>query len=308
VPEDAKTGEALVVGGVSQVLEPLSRGLDIVLDCKACEVHHSRDGATVVTNQDTFMAKHVIIAVPNGVLKNNHISFYPPLAPPIQRSICALDAGLMDVVILRFAKQFWPSDVFVLGVPPLPEAAATANTQHSPHKGLSDVMMTQVKRGGGDGGGAACGEFPSSCLFSSFMNLTMSRTDQCPLLLGQVYGRRAMQLEGMSNQEVASAALQSLRVIFGAEAIAPIGCVFHKWGSDEMAYGSWNSAAVGVNSQDLFDFKLPAECHLSSCLQFAGEWTESMQMGLLQGAYASGERAADHIIRMHRTAFVGRSG
>lgn len=319
MPFDAESGEALVVGGVSQILDHLSCGLDILLNCKVREVHYDSPSPMIVTDKENFTANHIIVAVPNGVLKHNQITFYPPLSSHIQRSICALDAGLMDVVILRFAERFWPSDVFVFGVPPMSNVSATADMSYSSHKGLSDVIRDRIQR---ETGGSACDsgdsdeesgfEFPSSCLFSSFMNLTMSRPDNCPLLLGQVYGRRAIQLERMSNEDVASAALECLRIIFGDDASAPVGCVFHKWGSDDLAYGSWNSVAVGVNSRDLFNFKLPIECHGSCSLQFAGEWTEPMQMGLLQGAYASGERAADHIIKhtnmQHLGVVVNQSG
>lgn len=270
---------------------------------------------TVQTSHGVMTARHVIVAVPNGVIKYHHIRFNPPLPLPVSHYVNALDAGLMDVVVLRFEEQFWPSDVFVFGIPPDREVSATASPL-SNHSGLSDIMRDRIQwkmglRKGGDSCAVTSegleedfGGVPPDSLFSSFMNLTMARKDTCPLLLGQVYGRRALQLETMSPGEVAGIAHESLKMIFGLDIPKPIGCFFHKWGLDEWAYGSWNSLKVGADTKDLYDFKSPVYCQSvhnrsCSCLQFAGEWTDPSKMGLLQGAYATGERAADHILSQH---------
>lgn len=349
VPDDAAMGEGLVMGGISQILKPLSRGVDIVLNCPVSDViwkqtdcirpivhrncppcnlsyEDSFDKITLVTKQGNMQAKHCIVTVPCGVLKHGDINFHPPLPGHIQDSIDILQPGLMDIVVFRFATQFWPSDVFLFGVPPTNETSATrtdraefefSDKSRRRSRSMSETSTHSSSQSEWDYGEKDTDLLPSvdlppDCLFSSFMNLAKSRADNCPLLLAQVYGRRARIVEGMTPQALADAAVSTLKMIFGDDIPAPIGVSTHPWGRDQYAYGSWNNYRVGVTRQDISEFTFPMACpyrqEKSLCIQLAGEWTHPSKMGLLQGAYETGARCANHIINSHSPRPTGTTG
>mmetsp|Transcript_4110 Transcript_4110/g.6363 ORF Transcript_4110/g.6363 Transcript_4110/m.6363 type:complete len:586 (-) Transcript_4110:237-1994(-) len=351
VPDDAAHGEGLVIGGISQILPKLAEGVDIVLNCPVSDIRwkkpedpasksyksltHSQcfhcstaldncaSEITLVTPKGDISAKHVIVAVPCGVLKRGTLRFHPPLPPSIQNSIDILQPGLMDIVVFRFAEQFWPSDVFVFGVPPTEFHSATHPRNSQAIHEYADFAYRRSTRAMSEGSNQSnhsshsdwdYGEdetslyehipIPPNCLFSSFMNLSQSRLDGSAVLLAQVYGRRARIVESMTPQELSAAAVSTLKMIFGDNVPSPVGCATHKWGRDEFCFGSWNNFRVGVTLQDIFQFTLPVSCPLGEespcCLQMAGEWTHSTKMGLMQGAFETGERCARHIISHHK--------
>jgi hypothetical protein len=344
VPDDAAGGEGLVMGGISQILKPLSTGVDIILscpvvdiiwkeadcmrpmghpNCQLCKLSYedSFDKIILNTAKGAMRAKNCIVTVPCGVLKHGDINFHPPLPGHIQDSIDILQPGLMDIVVFRFDTQFWPSDVFLFGVPPTNETSAT-RTNRAEFE-FSDVSNRRRSRSMSEcsshsSQSASCSDWdygekdtdllpsvdlPPDCLFSSFMNLSKSRDDKCPLLLAQVYGRRARIVESMTPQALADAAVSTLKMIFGDDIPAPIGVTTHPWGRDQYAYGSWNNYRVGVTRQEISEFTFPMACpnrqDKSLCIQFAGEWTHPTKMGLLQGAYETGARCANHIVNSH---------
>ena len=71
----------------------------------------------IVTTEDgkTFVADAAVIAVPLGVLKSGTITFEPKLPDWKQEAINQLGVGIMNKIILRFEKVFWPQ-VELLGV------------------------------------------------------------------------------------------------------------------------------------------------------------------------------------------------
>lgn len=298
-PED-EHGEALVVGGISQILTPLSRNEDIVLNCPVREVIWNpiddSEPMAIVTDRGEMKAWNVIVTAPLGCLKENTISFQPSLPSKTEQAIDALHMGLLSVVVFRFHSIFWPESCLNFGVPPSStydwsRISETHNAVEFNHR-----------------------EYPPTDLFYSFLSLSATRPDKCPLLLAYVYGSRARQVERMSEEDISAAAFSSLQTIFGHDvALPPVRCVLHRWGLDPYARGSYSVLAVGANREAMEALSAPVnrkkspctssgeDCPFSTCsLQFAGEATEFELIGLLQGAYASGERAARRIIQKKR--------
>lgn len=301
-PDESEHGEALIKGGISQILPVLQAGLDVRLHCAVKEImwggececerkergwktffsSHAREQAccgctqpirvkvgssssTVISSdsacRDTkqevgggdggeiLSAWNVIVTVPMGCLKHGSILFTPPLPADKAAAISTIGVGLLEVVVFRFKESFWPADRKIFGVPP---SAAYAWSAESPTEG------------GGEGGEEVV--FPLDELFYSFISLSHARCDdEYSLLLAYVHGRRAKQLEQMHERDVAQAAVLSLQMIFGDEAVTPpVGCVFHKWGQDPYSRGSYCATTPGTSAQVMQAMATPLCCSSSS--------------------------------------------
>ena len=386
-PAESTHGEALVKGGISQILPVLQADLDVRLQCPveeimwggeceakqcskscfpsrgrahtACRVNapiRVRVGTSNMNNNtssananNTHMAQggrglgegegggeilsawNVIITVPMGCLKQDSICFTPPLPTDKTRAIATIGVGLLETVVFRFRESFWPADRKVFGVPPSAEYAWSGEAFAETEKEESDD----------DGVDEDAGlVFPLDELFYSFNALSHARGDDSNLLLAYVHGRRAKQLEQMSEEDIARAVVLSLQMIFGNEVVtSPIGCVFHKWGQDPYSRGSYCATSPGTSPQVMQVMATPLCCaqpaggfkrltvgsdgscgsrscsssggssssgigtsdsRRQACLQFAGEGTDFARTGLVQGAYHSGTRAAQHILKCHK--------
>ncbi len=303
---DDEYGEGILCRGTHKLLDPLVDGVDIRLNSAVIRVDWSDPDATneisITTScGDTIYATNVISTVSLGVLKYGNIRFQPPLPALVVDSINRCEMGLLDIVVLRFDTVFWPQDKTLFAAcPPIP-ADDNVNMQNNNQFSSASTTSTQCTH-------------PRNDLFSHFYNLTLFRSQfdaNTPLLMAEVSGDKARIIECMSHEEIADAAVETLKIIFGsALSERPVGCVVHKWGTDEFAYGSWNNYVIGVSPQCIQNLCEPlCSCntnslfsshHLSkTCLQFAGEGTSMLKMGTLQGAYESGERAARHILKHH---------
>jgi len=107
-------GDVLFPQGYDQLLAPLMAGLDIRTNqmVKAIRVN---DGVTVETDTDTFTADYAVVTIPLGVLKQNLITFDPPLEPWRQTVIDTLHMGVLNKTYLRFDAPFWDLDVEAIG-------------------------------------------------------------------------------------------------------------------------------------------------------------------------------------------------
>jgi monoamine oxidase len=62
----------------------------------------------VVTSQGDFLAEHVLVTVPLGVLKKVAITFTPLLPTAKRTAISRMGVGAFNKVILQFPTRFWP--------------------------------------------------------------------------------------------------------------------------------------------------------------------------------------------------------
>lgn len=96
--------------GYRQVIAPLAQGLKLHLGHVVQEVFHDQAGVSVVTSNGEFRAKRALITLPLGVLKRGKIRFSPALPQRKTQAIASLGMGLLNKVVLRFAKPFWSRD------------------------------------------------------------------------------------------------------------------------------------------------------------------------------------------------------
>ena len=97
--------------GYDAILGAFDRGLDIRLNTDIRRVAVTSAGVQLrdARGQDT-QADAVIVTVPLGVLKTDHIRFVPALPKQKRAAIERLGMGLLDKVYLRYDRVFWDKD------------------------------------------------------------------------------------------------------------------------------------------------------------------------------------------------------
>ncbi|SPJ27530.1 FAD-dependent oxidoreductase [Falsiruegeria mediterranea] len=97
--------------GYDAVLRAFNRGLDIRLKTDVRQIQMTSTGVQLRDAAGTeFAADAVIVSVPLGVLKTDHIRFEPALPKPKRQAIAKLGMGLLDKVYLRYDAVFWDAD------------------------------------------------------------------------------------------------------------------------------------------------------------------------------------------------------
>jgi len=115
---DALRGpDALLPGGYDRLAHHLGRGLDIRLNQPVRAVLDQPRGVRLqLSSGPDVICRAVIVTAPLGVLKAGDIRFDPPLSGRHQQAIDRLGMGLLNKVVLRFERAFWPPDVDWIGL------------------------------------------------------------------------------------------------------------------------------------------------------------------------------------------------
>ena len=118
--EEFTGGDYLLPGGYAPLVKWLGRGTDVRLAHKVLSVEHGASPVRVTTDRGVFTGRAVLVTLPIGVLKAsvgarmNTVAFDPPLPDRKLEAVKNLGMGLMNKVILKFAKPFWGPDRDVL--------------------------------------------------------------------------------------------------------------------------------------------------------------------------------------------------
>jgi len=114
-------GDALLSGGLDQLVAHLAQGLDIRLGQPVRLIRNSPDGVEAITAAgDVHRAGALCCTVPLGVLKAAAIRFEPPLPAAKQRAIDSLGMGLLDKIVLLFPRRFWDDSDWIRNDGPVP--------------------------------------------------------------------------------------------------------------------------------------------------------------------------------------------
>jgi len=114
------------------------------------------------------------------------------------------------------------------------------------------------------------------------------------LILGGDAARRFDSPDGISDEQVILEALVTLRNIFGQDVVPdPIDFKVTRWNIDPYAYGAYSFAKVGSRARD-YD-RVAAPC---GNLFFAGEHTSKHHHSTVHGAWHTGKREAERIIKL----------
>jgi monoamine oxidase len=256
--DNLQESEALVLGGYYQIIKHLFEEypLQVRFNHVASRITSNSDCAVTIecVNGVQFKAKACLVTVPIGVLHQNDITFHPAIPPRIQSIRDSCQPGLMNTIWLWFPYQFWPS-------------------------GSNFIGLTR--------------EMKSKPGFTTFLipPIYDDRGERQPVLMCQVIGDLAVEIESKTEDEVGRMAVDALREIFGDELPELIACKHSRWLSNPFAKCSWSYLPIN-NRVDSVDHPVIDE----SSVFYAGEADYGDHRGTAHGAYLSGNARALEII------------
>lgn len=112
-----------------------------------------------------------------------------------------------------------------------------------------------------------------------------------PVLMAFHGGEKGFALEELSDDEIVAGAMQTLRVMFGADIPEAQGVSITRWGKDPFAFGAYSHIPPFASGEDFDALAEPVD----DVLFFAGEATSREYPGTVHGAYLSGKRVAEEI-------------
>jgi monoamine oxidase len=215
-----------------------------------------------------FRARAAVVTLPLGVLKSRpgttgHVSF-DPVVGRMAAPLAGLAVGHVAKVVLRCREPFWE------------RARRVASARHQTLTTLGFVH--------------APGE-PFPVWWTSY-------PDRTPTLVAWSAGPRAPRFSGLSQAALRERLTATLSRVFGLprRTVGPniLGLWRHDWDRDPFSRGAYSYAAVG-GAEASQRLARPVD----GTLFFAGEATVSDgRIGTVDGALASGERAARQLLRV----------
>ena len=259
-----------VIGGYLQVprgLWQLPKPLDVRFRSPVTAIRYSKkaiEPATVeLATGEVIEADRVVLTVPLGVLKQNSVTFDPPL--PERKTACIerMGFGLLNKIVLVYDKPFWEANRDGWGLLNEPEGSNTAE---------QDAYA------------------PSRGRFYYFWNCTP--TSGRPMLVTFMAGSAAYYAEATDNAALVGEATARLRQIFPDKHVPyPVEFIVTRWNSDPFSRGTYSY--VGPKTQQA-DYDIMAEP--VGPIHFAGEATCGGYPATVHGAYISGLRAASEVV------------
>jgi monoamine oxidase len=243
--------DVLFAQGFKVIPELLAQGLQIELGQVVKEIQWQRSPVRVITQKTEFIADHVVVTLPLGVLQAKSVRFSPELPRSKQNAIAKLGMGVLNKCYLRFPDAFWSADADWLEY---------VSARH--------------------------GEWTEWVSFKQAANM--------PILLGFNAADRGRAIEAWSDEQIVASAMQTLRTIYGASIPEPIDYQMTRWASDPFSLGSYSYNPVGAVPKMRQELAEP----LARSVFFAGEASNKNYFGTAHGAYLSGLRAAQEILKL----------
>ena len=123
--------------------------------------------------------------------------------------------------------------------------------------------------------------------------VSFMRTVNQPVLLGFNAAKRGKEIEALSDQAIVASAMATLQILYGSNIPAPIDYQITRWAADRYSYGSYSFDPVGSSPASRAALAKPE----GKTLFFAGEATNTAYSSTVHGAYLSGLRAANEMLR-----------
>lgn len=220
-PKETTMVNAMPRGGYGQLIRDAAQGLTIQLNQAVQAIVYDDFGVTVTTAEGTYQGDVAVVTVPLGILRSGKLRFDPPLPPAKTQAIARIGYGgdgVLNKLLLRFARPFWPE---------------TRNRFLS--------LLTEPDRRG---------------IFTSWISLTPMVQE--PILMTFTDGYTGANFDRTAtDEEVVKQALFTLQRMFGSSVPEPVDYIFTRWLSDTWALGSYSYPAVGNSSQDRLTYAEP---------------------------------------------------
>ena len=263
-------GDNIVVNGYHNIVLALSQSLDIRLSSPVTRIDYSSPTVRVTTaSKEEMECDAVVVSLPIGVLKAGTVVYQPPLPEWKVRAWEGIGMGLYDKVILRFPSVFWPKhvDYFACIFDPA-EPPAPSDSAHVPRL---------------------------NCWFVNYFPVAAQ-----PVLIAMVSAQYAAQLEAMSDAEVRESVMRRVRFMFRDGAQEPLDVQVTRWGRDEWSRGSYSFLQTGGVLGCMEEAgKQVGGGDGAGRLFWCGEHTSVERFGYADGAYVSGLREADKIVKQY---------
>jgi polyamine oxidase len=114
-----------------------------------------------------------------------------------------------------------------------------------------------------------------------------------PILVGMRAGSFAYNRERLSDAATVAQVRDSLAAMFQTDVPDPVGALITRWGRDSFSHGAYSYAAVGSTPDD----RDRLASSIGERVFFAGEATSREYFGTVHGAYLSGVRAAEEVMK-----------
>jgi hypothetical protein len=273
--EGHESRDFVPVGGYGPLVQQWAKGIDVRLNQRVEMVRMLQPACAGQANRATprvclelaggwngeagrvLEARCVVVTASVAVLRAGRaLAFDPPLPASKLAALHGIGMGLFNKVFMEFSAPFWPLDVDVFGFLPPTDAPST------PHPSLV-INVHRVD------------------MHNRFV------------LIGLFAGADARALERLSDEEALDAAMAPLRRAWGPAVVArPRHFTVTRWGSDELALGTYTYLQPGGKDEDRLEYARSLE----GALFFAGEGTSVGHPACVDGACETGRRVAVEVL------------
>lgn len=125
--------------------------------------------------------------------------------------------------------------------------------------------------------------------------VSFARPTGRPVLMGFNAADFGRKIESWDDTAIVQSAMGALRTMFGQGIPAPVDALVTRWAADPYARGAYSCHVVGSTPQQRDDLAQS----INGRLFFAGEATERQYYQTVHGAYLSGLRAANEVLRQN---------
>ncbi len=137
-------GDRVFPEGYDVVVRGLARGLDVRLGHVVDRVRRTAGGVVVRTDRGRFEGHGAVVALPLGVLARGSVAFDPPLPDAHRAAIGRIGVGVLDKIVLRFPRAFWPEEAHHLGMAPANDVQGIAGFLPLSPYGLPPILVGWV--------------------------------------------------------------------------------------------------------------------------------------------------------------------
>lgn len=251
-----------VEGGYKKLVDFLyeqcnEKGVQFFLSQPVKDIQWKKDEVRIITEQNRFVARKILITVPIGVLQSEAINFSPAI-PQMITAVKKLGFGPVVKTLLQFEEAFWKNKEF---------------TQGKDLGKLSFIFSKAV--------------IPTWWTY---------HPKDVAMLTGWSGGPHAEEIKDLGNQEILQKALRSLSEIFLVD-ISFLdkrlkGWHVANWVNDPFSCGGYSYEVVNGSK-----IKQPIKQPVENTIYFAGEGLhDGAQIGTVEGALYSGRETAHQIV------------